>query len=107
MRICEQHQQVVPLLSTMAFIGAEYWCPFCGYRDGVLEAGRKIYETAHLTDQADKWRSLSRPYLHALSVRHCVSTMHKGVRMKPDELPDDVKAEHKRVIAEWKYGQSV
>jgi hypothetical protein len=41
-RCCNRHEKNVKLISTFAFIGAEYWCPYCGANYGYLGAGRMV-----------------------------------------------------------------
>lgn len=64
-RICDNHIKQVPLIWTFKFAGAEYWCPFCGKKSGMLGAGKivKIPGT-DLLEQKEIWENKAKPYLN-------------------------------------------
>lgn len=102
--ICEDHQEYpVPLIYTFAFIGSEYWCPYCGFH-GDIFAGTSIEATVELRQRAIKYREFSRDYLHARGVPHCSSTMFEGKRVKPSELPEREINRLEAIRKAWNYG---
>lgn len=103
MKICGNHEKQVPLISTYAFNGAEFWCPYCGYTGGFLGAGVKVETTKELVDLHTHYVELSKGFLHAKSVGICSSTLFNGERMDPRDLPDEEKARLAKVIKDWVY----
>ena len=63
MKICNQHEERVPLIWTFKFNGAEYWCPYCGYLGGMFGAGENVARTEKLEKSLEEWTELARPYL--------------------------------------------
>jgi len=61
MKVC--HNDGTPLIFTFKFPGAEYWCPCCGYRSGMLGAGKNVPVTFALKREKVKWRNKAKPYL--------------------------------------------
>ena len=104
-RICTYHQEEerVPLVSTLAFIGAEYWCPGCGHTCGMLGAGQIVKRTKKIDDREEYWREIGKEYLAARSSQICVSLMWEGQSIPPNELPDSEKKRLQNIINEWKY----
>ena len=103
--ICESHfKYEVPLISTFAFSGAEYWCPFCGQASGMF-GGKTVESTPELEQRLIKYKEESKEYLGALSTRACSSLMFEGKRISPDELPQEEKDRIKAIIDKgWKRG---
>ena len=62
-KICENHKEVVPLIWTFKFYGAEYWCPYCGYTCGMLGAGKNVPVTDELKQAAKEWIEKAKPFL--------------------------------------------
>jgi hypothetical protein len=102
-RVCIDHQErPTPLIFTMAFPGAEYWCPFCGYQSGMLGAGERIELTPELVRRAEADEVLARPYLNARAWRSCSTLEYQGRSIKPEELPREEKDKHLKALAEWR-----
>jgi hypothetical protein len=102
-KICPNHQEYqVPLIWTFAFSGAEFWCPYCGYKSGVLGAGKYIPSTPELQERHRRYKIYSDEYLHAVGIQICVSTMWEGTRIPPHELPQAEKERLHKVIMDWK-----
>lgn len=103
-KVCQGHQdRQTPLMFTMAFPGAEYWCPWCGYIAGMLGAGESVEETEQLTKLAEADAEYARPYIRAIAMRSADQVKHNGEWIKPRELPDEVKAANAKIIADWRY----
>ena len=104
-RVCPNHQdeEKVPLIGTMAFPGAEYWCPGCGYVHGIMGAGEIVNRTEELDNREDYWRKLGKEYLEAKSTLSCSSLMWEGERVSPEDLPEEEKERVQAVIKAWKY----
>lgn len=52
-----------PLLWTFKFVGAEYWCPSCGYTSGMFGAGQDVPATEELKQLKQDWKEKALPYL--------------------------------------------
>lgn len=108
-RICDNHPEYqVPLIGTFAFMGAEYWCPYCGYNAGMFGAGEFIEvgpeELEALTTRHMKYIEISKEFLHATGTACCSSLVYEGERMSPDELPAKEKNRLCKVREYWQYG---
>ena len=105
-KICSDHQdkEETPLIWTFAFMGAEYWCPFCGDTRGMLGAGENVPTTKRLKDRLANYKKLSSQYLRGNALLICASTKYKGEWIKPSELPPKSKAFWKKKSEEWEYG---
>jgi|GEM_PF-5329581 len=103
MKICNRHENQVPLLWTFAFPGSEYWCPYCGANYGMLGAGENVPVTMVLKREKVKWKNETRGYLHARAVLASSSTEFEGERMSPDELPQSEKDRLQKVIDNHAY----
>jgi len=107
-KICESHQYYkVPLIWTFAFIGAEYWCPFCGYSGGMLGAGRDVPSTKHLVRKLEKYKKLSRLYLRAVASQCASRVKYGGVWYDRYELPERAIKRLEKIRSQWKYRQRV
>lgn len=102
-KICDCHNYRVPLIWTFAFVGAEYWCPYCGATRGMLGAGKNIPITKELYERFEKYKESSKDYLRAKSLQICNNLMFEGKRITPDELPDEEKEKYVKIIKDWKY----
>ena len=102
-KVCERHpERLTPLIWTFAFPGAEYWCPHCGYTGGMFGAGRWTPSTLELEGRLMGDEAASQDYLKACGVRACVQVHFGGKWIAPQDLPEDVRAKHKAVIAAWR-----
>jgi len=106
-RICDRHDEQVPLIWTFAFMGSEYWCPYCGGNFGMLGAGEMVPVTMDLKRSAVIWQKRSKEYLSALSSRACSSLLWEGKRISPDDLPVEEKKRITKVIEDWIYQSDV
>jgi hypothetical protein len=107
-KICESHPDTpTPLIYTYAFMGAEYWCPFCGYNGGFFGAGTDVPETPELKKALEKWKAHTKPYLRALSLRVCHSFLYKGKRITYKEYPENLKQKDTETIKAFSYGQDI
>lgn len=104
-RVCEDHQEekTMPLISTMAFNGAEYWCPYCGYTGGMLGAGERVDETEELLATKAEYKEKSKDFLQAKSRQVCVSLLWEGERISPKDLPESEKEKDRETISSWIY----
>lgn len=63
-KICSNHQEYqVPLIWTFKFRGAEFWCPYCGYQEGMFGAGENVAETEVLKSRLETYKERSINYL--------------------------------------------
>lgn len=62
-KICERHEKQVPLLWTFKHDGYEYWCPHCGYMEGMFGAGIDVPLTEELIKEKEMWKEKAKPYL--------------------------------------------
>jgi hypothetical protein len=103
-RICSNHpHRKTPLIWTFAFSGAEYWCPYCGYKSGMFGAGESVDATPELEATLKNDKEQSQHFLHAVSAQTCDLLEYKGKRITPHDLPDEEKEKNRAVIEAWKY----
>lgn len=102
-RICNEHDEEVPLIGTMAFNGAEFWCPYCGANFGLFGAGERVEETDELLQKEKHWLEKSRAFLSAMSRRVCVKTKFNGEWIDPADLPESEKQKDQAAIDSWTY----
>lgn len=107
--VCPWHLEYpVPLIYTFAFRGAEYWCPFCQYKSGILEAGEIVELTPELEKRHDLFKAAALPYINAVGTLNCDRIEYprgSGITMPPNELPAEVLEENARIVATgWKSG---
>ena len=60
---CGNDNILTPLIWTFKFDGVEYWCPRCGYVDGMLGAGKDVKRTPKLEASLEYWKKKSKSYL--------------------------------------------
>ena len=103
-KICSNHEEYqVPLIWTFSFPGAEYWCPHCGYINGMFGAGEEVDETSELKKRLELFKKFSEGYLDAKGTQVCDRTKWKGKYIKPVDLPDEEKHRLINIVADWKY----
>jgi hypothetical protein len=103
--ICPNHPKYqVPLIPTMAFMGSEYWCPYCGVNLGVFDkTGVANPITLQLFERDLKYKSASKEYLRARSISACSETEWEGKRVSPMDLPLEERQRIQSVIdTGWK-----
>lgn len=106
-RICPEHlDRPTPLISTLAFNGAERWCPHCGYKGSIFD-GKAVDETEQLQMLAAADEARTQEYLFAQGCRVAARVKHNGEWIEPSALPADVKERHAKLIAEWSYKYSM
>lgn len=108
-KICSSHADYpVPLIWTFAFIGAEYWCPHCGYTGGMMGAGENVEPTAELIALRTAFTKLSKPFLHARAMTGrsgAEQVKFNGQWVTPDALPAEERAAHEAALQAWTYHQ--
>ena len=90
--ICPHHDDyTMPLIWTFAFVGAEWWCAYCGHTLGMW-CEETTEPTMELVRRRERARKHYRLYLHAMGVRVCSRTTWppgSGQMVKPEELPQE------------------
>lgn len=105
--ICSEHpDKAVPLISTFAFPGAEFWCPHCGATYGFFWNWVEVVETKDLIKANKDWKKKSADYLDARSTLCCSTTEWEGKMISPRDLPVEEKARLKKIIDEWEHKSS-
>lgn len=104
--VCPHHEDhLVSMIFTFAFVGAEYWCPYCGHTCGMLEAERQPL-TQELLDQHEKYLVAYRPYIEAKSTLAATYVEYpegSGKMINPRYLPEEELARLRKIIEEgWK-----
>jgi hypothetical protein len=102
--ICTSHKNYkTPLIFTMAFSGAECWCPYCGMKADMF-GGENVPSTPELEERKVKYKKASSEYLHAFGVMYARYTEFNGKDIRPEDLPQEEK-ERLQYIREggWKY----
>jgi len=90
-KICNNHDYKVPLIWTFAFMGAEYWCPYCGFEGGMLGSGKNVKKTKKLKIKRREYYKATKEYLHAHAVTYATGTKWEGETIHPNELPQEEK----------------
>ena len=104
--ICPNHQDYpTPMLATLAFRGAELWCPHCGHTTGMFGDGIEVPDTKELKERSKKHSKHAKEFLHAMGVRACYKTTWQGNVIFPDELPQEEKDRLEKIRKEWEYGK--
>lgn len=87
-KVCKDHQDYeVPLIYTFAFNNYEFWCPYCGKREGIMGAGMNVPITEELKKRKKYYEICSKLYLHAQAMKVCISTEFYGEEIRPKEIP--------------------
>ena len=102
-KCCNRHDENVQLVWTFAFMGAEYWCPYCGANFGMLGAGEIRELTFAERREMIKYRNIGKDYLDARSTLVCETLLWEGKRIRPEDLPDEEKERIQSVIDNWVY----
>ncbi len=103
-KICYNHLDYqVPLIWTFAFVGAEYWCPYCSYIGGMFGSGENVPATTKLAKRLKAYEKFTEDYLHANAIQVCHQTKWKGKYIKPNDLPQEEKDRLEKIRGEWKY----
>lgn len=90
---CNKHVKIIPLISTMAFNGAELWCPHCGANFGIFDDYIEKEKTEELINQRQRLINETKEFLLATGTFTCSSLMFEGKRITPNELPETEKKE--------------
>lgn len=106
-KICDSHldELKTPLIFTFAFIGAEFWCPYCGKISGMMGAGKNVKSTARLRNRLRRFNKLSKDYLRSKSLLVCSETLWNGKWIKPSEIPKEEIERLNTAAKNWKYNQ--
>ena len=102
-RICNCHDEEVPLIWTFAFNGSEYWCPACGFNGGMFGSGKRVELTKELKRSANKWEKKSENFLDAKSTLVCLSKEFNGQTVLRKDLPKEEIARCQKIVSEWNY----
>ena len=104
-RICSNHSDYeVPLQWTFAFMGSEYWCPYCGADMGMLGAGEQVESTPELEKRAKIYKEKSGDFLHAKRSFYASRTKWEGEWVQPKDLPEKEKGRLAQLRKDgWKY----
>lgn len=101
---CSHPEYITPLIFTFAFNGSEYWCPYCGIKEGMLGAGKRIAATPELEKRHELFVLASKEYLNAKSITVCCSTMWEGKEVSPRDLPEHERHRIQSIVdAGFKY----
>lgn len=109
MAVCHDHKEeyLTPLICTLAFRKAEFWCPYCGRTYGYLSPDPH-QQTDELQRRHDLYEFASRKYLRAHAA------IQGGAQIKLDdgnyyqfhELPSELKEEYTALLeAGWQTGE--
>ena len=103
-RLCKGHFDYrTPLLYTFAFRGAEFWCPYCGALEDIF-GGERVQRSDALAAQEAKYLDLAKPYLRARASRDPSARIKVGEEFIPSgEIPEAMKIENEKALADWKY----
>lgn len=109
--VCNGHKEYeTPLVSTFAFNGAEYWCPYCGQTYGMMST-ESVENTKQLQKRRDQYTKYTNSgddaFLHAKGILVCVATTWKGKKIKPEELPKTEQKRLERIRKAWTYGRKI
>ncbi len=110
--ICEncemEHSQKIPLISTMAFRGAELWCPFCGETFGMFRGKQvSISVFPFLPDKKKKYEAYSNEYLKSVGLFSCSSTEIEGQRVDRKDIPEEVLDRARKVINSYQFKRKI
>lgn len=105
-KICDDHQEYkVPLIWTFAFMGAEYWCPYCGQTSGMLGAGTDVKSTKTLEKRLAFYEELSKNYLRVKGSQCASSIKWNHKWYDRGEYPEAAKKFFAKAVKDWKYKQ--
>lgn len=90
-KVCINHEYKVPLIWTFAFIGAEYWCPYCGFTGGMFGVGKDLAVTETLIGRLTIYQKASKDFLRAIGSQHASSIKIENKYYKPEDLPQEEK----------------
>lgn len=103
-RVCTEHKKHVPLIFTMAFPGANYWCPGCGATMRVPDKDAKVELTAALEKLRDKNLEETKEYLAAASVINTDKrVLFGGRRINKEDLPQEEKDRLQKIVDDHKF----
>lgn len=104
-KICENHDYEVPLIYTFAFIGAEYWCPYCGYTGGMFGSGKDVKVTEKLMGRLYLYKQHSKAMLDATGGLICCARKLNGGKIKPENYPENMRKELVEMAKNWEYNK--
>lgn len=89
--ICERHSEYqTPIIFTMAFPGAECFCPYCTLK-GDMFYGKNVESTPELEERKKIYQEHVMGYIRAIGTQNCVETKWEGKYITPDQLPQEEK----------------
>lgn len=87
---CPRHLEYrVPLIFTFAFPGAEYWCPFCGYKSGIFGAGEQVPATSELAARYEVYHVAALDYLRSRGAGEWAYRVPSEELPAPDQPPGE------------------
>lgn len=102
--VCPKHpENQVAMLSTMAFRGAEFWCPYCGHLEGMFGGMIEVDLTEELKKETIAWKEKTKAFLNALSTFTCSKLEWEGKMISPTDLPEAEIIKQKNIVRDWKY----
>lgn len=100
----EDHATETPLISTMAFNGYEYWCPFCGYQTGMMGYKNRITLTPVLEKKLLVYKIFSNEFLSATGSQVCSAREINGIRVSREDFTPEFLAQMNAIVEQgWKY----
>lgn len=108
--VCKNHDDYpTPLIWTFAFIGSEYWCPYCGFNGGMMWSGERIELTEILTNRKKLFKEFVKEseYLHAKGLLICKSFMWEGNRIPPELMPEEERNRLEKIVLDWSYRRKI
>lgn len=63
MKLCPQHKKKIPLIWTFKFAHKEYWCPYCGFTQGMFGIAPSVEETPDLKIIHDGYSNKAKDFL--------------------------------------------
>jgi len=105
---CQSDDKEIPMIGTMAFSGAEFWCPYCGNATGMFGEIAEVDFTKALEDVYDTYRAHAKRYLSAKGDLSCCAKMINGKRVDRKDFPSEIVEQAESIAAEgWICGRSV
>lgn len=102
--VCDRHDEDVPMVFTMAFKGAENWCPKCQATNGMFDGGtRRVPYNAVLFSVKEEVKNIASDYLSAQGIlRGGGETKVAGVWVSARDLSDEKRAEIQKILNDGK-----
>lgn len=103
---CKYDDKIIPLISTMVFPGAEFWCPYCGNSTGMRGRVASTKVTKSLQCVHDIYRAHANRYLGAKGDLSCSAKEIDNKRVNREDFPAEMIKGAKAIVAEgWVTGR--